>query len=265
MVRLKNGLAQARFFFELKFAKNSSTNSRDLVFQGIVGHSIAPCHVCLIHKGYFLCRLLVRMVKVMFEEISRKAIFEVTLLALVAMFSLSVCSLLIADASIALSVERYGLALVAIRICELALGMMWLFFSVKMILEIHELRKKHVRIFTLPKLEKLQNLEEQKRSVATEVAMDMMAFYRTNYTKAKAILAIAIAVGLLIIVTVTCLMLYGLMSFWVAIFRWALSSLMLLVASALYVYVHRSWGRKLLRAKDAEKKLSEMLGGPIEA
>lgn len=203
------------------------------------------------------------MAKAMFEEILRKVIFEVELLVLVLAFSLSVSSLLIANASIALSAERYGSALFVVIICEFAFALIWLLFSVKMCIELYGLRKRHFRIVALRKLGKLE--EEQKRSVATEMVRDIVAFYRTNYTKVMAVLAIAIGVGFLTVGTVAYLLLYGTISFWEAVFRWALSSLMLLVAAALYIYVHRSWGRKLLRIKDNEKKLSEMLGGLLEA
>ena len=202
------------------------------------------------------------MAKAMFEEISRKVIFEVELLVLVTVLSLSASLLLIVDASIALIVENGDLVLVIARICEFAFAMIWLLFSVKMSIELYGLRKRHFRIVALSKLGKLE--EKQKRSVAAELVRDMVAFYRANYTKVMAVLALAIGVGFLIVGTVTYLMFNGLISFWAAVFRWTLSSLMLLVASALYVHVHRSWGRKLLRIKDAEKKFSEMLGGSIE-
>jgi len=92
-----------------------------------------------------------------------------------------------------------------------------------------------------------------------------MAFYRGYYTRVVAVLTPAIAVGFSIFAAVAYMFLYGYMPFWEAIFRWMLSSVMLLGASAFYVYVHRNWGRKLLKVKDSEKKLSEILGGPIEA
>jgi len=199
----------------------------------------------------------------MFEKILRKVIFEVELLVLVMMFSLVLSSHLIVDASIGLSVERYSLALAAIRVCELIFALTWLSLCIKISVDIYRLRRKHFRISFLLKQKRLE--EEQKKSEASELVMDMVAFYRGYYTKVIAILALAIAVSFLIFVATTYLLLNGCMSFWEAVFRWMLSSLMVLVASAVYVYVHRSWGKKLLKVKDAEKKLSEMLGGPIEA
>lgn len=202
------------------------------------------------------------MVYAMFDTILRKVIFEVELLVLVLTLSLALSSLLIVDASIALSIEQYGLALTAVRLGELIFALIWLSLSIKINVDVYKIRRKHFRIsFLLRKgLE-----EEQKRSEATELVRDMVAFYRGYYVKVVAILVLATAVSFLIFIAVTYLLLNGFMSFWEAVFRWILSSLILLVASALYVYVHRTWGRRLLKVRDAEKKLSEMLGGMIEA
>ena len=199
----------------------------------------------------------------MFDKILRKVIFEVELLVLVMAFSLVLSLHLIVDASIAISVERYSLALTAVRVCELIFALMLLFLSIRVIAETYRLRRKHFKISSLLKLNRLE--EEQKKSAASELVRDMMAFYRGYYMKVVVISALAIAVSFLIFVAVVYLLLNGYMSFWEAVSRWMLSSLMLLVASVVYVYVHKSWGRKLLKVKDAEKKLSEMLGGPIEA
>jgi len=180
---------------------------------------------------------------------------------LVVIFSTVLSSFLITDAVISLIIEKYGLSLIVIRIFELIFAVVWLLSSTKMILEVNKLRKKHYRISFLRKLETLE--EGQKKSETTELVMDTVAFYRSNYVRLMAVLALAIVVSSLIVVAVAYLLLYGYMSFWVAVFRWALNSLMLLVTSVLYVYVHKSWGMKLFKVKDAEKKLSEMLGGPI--
>ena len=203
------------------------------------------------------------MVKVMFDEILRKVIFEVELLVLVVIFSLSLSSFLIADSAIGLTAGQYGLAVTAVRMGELIFAVIWLFLSVKMTVEIYRFRKRHLKIFFLRKLEGLE--KERRRSETTELVREFVAFYRGNYVRVTATLALAIVVGLLVVMTAVFLLLSGSMSFWEAVFRWILSSLMLLIASAVYVYVHRSWGSKLLKVKDAEKKLSEMLGGPIEA
>ena len=202
------------------------------------------------------------MVHVMFERVLRKAWFEVELLVLIAVFSLSASSLLTADAAIALGLERHSLVLIAIRTFELIFGVAWLCLSLKMTLEINKFRRKYFKVFFLLKQGRLE--EEQKKSEATELVRDMVAFYRGYYRRVMTVLGLAITVGFLVLVAAVCLLLYGYMSFWEAVFRWTLSSLMLLVASALYVYIHRSWGRRLLKLKDAETKLSEMLGGPIE-
>jgi len=201
------------------------------------------------------------MVQAMFDKILRKVIFETELLVLVMVFCILLSSHLIVDASIALSVEQYGLALTAIRVCELIFAFTWLSFSIKMSVDIYRLRRKHFKISSLLKQKRL---EEQKKSVASELVMDIVAFYRSYYAKVIAILTLAIAVSSLIFIAVVYLLLNGYMSFWAAVFRWMLNSLMLLVASAVYVYIHRSWGRKLLKVKDSEKKFSELLGGPIE-
>ncbi|MBS7632797.1 hypothetical protein KEJ15_04135 [Candidatus Bathyarchaeota archaeon] len=199
----------------------------------------------------------------MFDNILRRVRLEVELLVLVAVLSIAVSSLLIADAGIALRVEKYDLASTAVRILELIFDVVWLTFSSKFIVEINRLRRKHFFFHFVHKLERLE--DEQKKTKATELVRDMMAFYRAYYLKVKAVMALAIAVSFSIIVAIAYLWLYGRMSFWEAFFRWALSSFMLLIASTLYIHVHINWGRKLLKLKNAEKKLSEMLGGPIEA
>lgn len=183
----------------------------------------------------------------------------------VVIFSLSLSSLLIVDAAVmfVLRAGQYGLALIAFRICEFTFALIWLFLSINMTLEINKFRRKYFRTFFLRKLKRLE--EEQKKSAAIELVRNMMAFYRGYYTRVVAVLTPAIAVGFSIFAAVAYMFLYGYMPFWEAIFRWMLSSVMLLGASAFYVYVHRNWGRKLLKVKDSEKKLSEILGGPIEA
>lgn len=203
------------------------------------------------------------MVTVMFDRVLRKAWLEIELLVLVTVFSLVVSSLGIADAGIALIIQKYNLTSVAMRAFELLFAVTWLSISAKMALEINKFRRKYFRIFFLLKRGRLD--EEQKKSEATELVRDVVAFYRGYYRRVMAVLGLAIAVGLSIVLAAFYLLLYGYASFWEAVFRWILSSAMLLTASALYVHVHRSWGRKLLRIKDAEKKLSEMLGGPLEA
>jgi len=198
-----------------------------------------------------------------FDNVLKKVRFEVELLVVVAIFSLVSASLLIADAASSFVVEKYGVALTVVRISQLIFGVGWLFLSIKFIVEINRLRRKHFFFYYVHRLERLE--EEQKKSKATELVRDLVAFYRSYYLKVMTVLALAIVAGFVILVAAAYLLLCGYMSFWVAVFRWVLDSCMLLVASALYVHVHRSWGRKLLRVKDAEKKLSEMLGGPIEA
>jgi len=219
-------------------------------------------YLSYIRNIFFDC-LFVYVVVIMFDRILRKAWFEVELLVLVGVFSLCASSLLIADAGLALGMEKHSLALIVLRMLELIFGVMWLFLSLRMTLEINRFRRKYFSIFFLLKRGRLE--EEQKRSEAAELVRDMVAFYRGYYRRVLAVLGLAITVGFLIVVAAVYLLLYGYMSFWEAIFRWTLSSLMLLSASALYVYVHRGWGRRLLRVKDAEEKLSELLGGPIEA
>ena len=202
------------------------------------------------------------MVLKMFDEVLRKLRFKMELLALVVTFSLSVSIFLIADATIGLVAEQYGLALTVLRVFELVLAVEWLVLSANMTWEINWLRKTLYRIYFLRKSERLN--EEQKKSETTELVRSMIGFYRDNYLKFTAVVALAIGVSFLIVMTATYLLLIGSMSFWVAVGRWAINSSMLLTASVLYVYVHRDWRKKLLKVKGAEKKLSEMLGGPIE-
>jgi len=199
----------------------------------------------------------------MFDTTLKKAWYEVELLVLVVVSSLGVCSLVIADASIALVIERENLYMFAARALELSFGVVWLLLLVKMILEINRFRKKYFKTFYLLRLRRLA--EEQKKSETARLVRDLVAFYRTHYRRVLAILVLAIAIGVFISIATAYLLLYGYMSVWVAVFRWILNSAMLLVASAFYTYVHRSWGRKLLKVKDAESKLSEILGGPLEA
>jgi membrane protein implicated in regulation of membrane protease activity len=199
----------------------------------------------------------------MSDEVLRKVTFETELLALVVTSSLTLSMFLIADATIGLIVEHYGLTLTALRVFELVFAVTWLVFSVSMFREINWLRKTRYRIFFLRKSEELD--EEQKKSETTELIMNIIGFYRDNYLKFAVVVTLAIGVSLLIVMTVTFLLFTGSMSLWVAVFRWAVNSFMLMIASVLYVYIHRSWRRKLLKVKEAEKKFLEMLGGPVEA
>lgn len=198
----------------------------------------------------------------MFDKILRKLRFEMELLALVVAFSLPVSMFLIADAAIGLVVERYGSALTVLRVFELAFAVTWLFLSTSAYREINQFRRTYYKVYSLRKSEGLD--EEQKRSKATELVRSIMGFYRDNYLKFSVVLTLAIAVSFLVITEASYLVLYGSMSFWVAVFRWVFNSSMLLIVSVLYVYVYRGWRRKLLKVKDAERKLSEILGGPIE-
>jgi hypothetical protein len=199
----------------------------------------------------------------MFDEVLRKLRFETELLALVVAFSLPVSLFLIADAAIGLVVERYGSTLTVLKVFELAFAVTWLFLSTSTYREINQFRKTYYKAYSLHKSEGLD--EEQKRSEAAELVRNIMGFYRDNYLKFSVILTLAIAISFLVITEASYLVLYGSMSFWVAVFRWAFNSLMLLIVSVLYVYVYRGWRRKLLKVKDAERKLSEILGGPIES
>jgi len=203
------------------------------------------------------------MVEAMFDRVLRRAWLETELLFLITVFSLSASSLLTADASIALGIERYDLTSVAARALELVFAVVWLSISTKMTMEMNKFRRKHFRTIFLLRRGRLD--EEQKKGETTELVRDLVAFYRGYYRRVIAVLGLAIATGLSMIVAASILVSYGYMSFWEAVFRWILSSAMLLIASGFYIYVHRSWGRRLLRIRDAEKGLSEVLGGPIEA
>jgi membrane protein implicated in regulation of membrane protease activity len=199
----------------------------------------------------------------MFDKVLRGVYYESVVLWLVVSFSLVSASWLVTDAGISLSAEHYGWALMAFRLFELTFGALWVAFLAQMLREIRALRGKHLRIFQLHRLEK--NEEEQKRSIATESVRDMLAFYRSYYKRVTAVLAVGIVVGVSVALTVTLLLFWGKMSVWEAVFRWGINSCMLLIVSILYIHLHRSWGRKLLKVEDAERKFSEILGGPVEA
>jgi hypothetical protein len=196
-------------------------------------------------------------VQIMFDRVLKRVRFEVELLVLVVSVSIACSAWLITDASISLAVEYRNWALMALRLLEIAFGALWIFFSARMSREMMTLRRKHFKvIFPLR--------EEQKKSVATESVRDMLAFYRGYYRWVAAVLVLAVAVGLSTVLATALLLFSGSMALWEAVFRWGINSSVLLIASALYMHVHRSWGRKLLKVQDAEKKLSELLGGPIE-
>ena len=198
----------------------------------------------------------------MFDKVLGKARSEVELLMLVGVFSLGLSSYLLIDASLALRVEQYGLTLIVVRMGELIFAGIWLYLTGRFIQDINKLRKKYFKTLYLWKLQRLD--EEKKKSEATELVRDMVAFYRENYVKVKATLSFAICIGFLVVTAVIYLLSYGYISFWEAIYRWMLQSLMLIVAAILYLHMHRNWGRKLLKVQDAEKKFQEMLGVSIE-
>jgi hypothetical protein len=199
----------------------------------------------------------------MFDKVLRRVCYELALLGLVVSFSLASASWLIADAGISLSGEHYNWVLMAFRLFELAFGGLWIAFSAHMYREIVAFRRKHARIFQLHRMER--NEEEPKRSIVTESVRDILAFYRGYYKRVTAVLALGIAVGVSVALAVTLLVFWGKMSVGEAVFRWGINSCMLLIVSILYVYLHRNWGRKLLKVEDAERKFSEILGGPVEA
>jgi hypothetical protein len=199
----------------------------------------------------------------MFDEVLRKLRFDMELLGLAVAFSLTLSLFLIVDATIGLIVEQHGSALTVLRAFELVFAVAWLFLSLNVTREINWLRKTHYRIYFLDKSEGFD--EEQKKSETTELVRNIVGFYRENYLKFTAVMMLAVGVSFLIVMAVTFLLLYGSISLWVAVGRWAVNSSILLTTSVLYVYIRRSWRRKLLKVKDAEKKLSEMLGGPVEA
>jgi hypothetical protein len=203
------------------------------------------------------------MVLKMSYEVLRRIKLETELLGLVVAFSLTLSLFLIMDAVIGLIVEQHALALTVLRVFELVFAVAWLFLSLNMTRDMNWFRATLYRIYFPRKSEGLG--EEEKKSETTELVRNMIGFYRENYLKFTVVMMFAIGVSFLIVVTVTFLLLYGFMSFWVAVGRWTVNSSMLLTVSVLYLHVRRSWRRKLLKVKDAEKKLSEMLGGPIEA
>jgi hypothetical protein len=197
-------------------------------------------------------------VQIMFDDVLKRVRFEVELLGLVVAVSIACSAWLMIDASISIAIERSNWAIMTFRLLELAFGASWIFFSAKMSREMLTIRRKHFRVIFPLK-------EEQKKSVATESVRDMLAFYRGYYRWVATIMVLAVAVGLSTILATALLLFLGNMPMWEAVSRWGINSSMLLIASALYMHVHRSWGRKLLKVEDAEKKLSEALGGPIEA
>jgi hypothetical protein len=199
----------------------------------------------------------------MFDEVLRKVWSEILLLSLVVGFSLTVSMFLIVDAIIGLVLERYGLALTVLRAFELVFAVAWLFLCTSMNREINWLRKTLNNTYFVRKSEKID--EEQKKSGTTELVRNMIGFYRDNYLKFTVVLTLALAISFSIIFTATYLLLCGSMSFWATAFRWTFNSSILLITSMLYAYTHRGWRRKLSKVKEAEKELSEMLGGPIEA
>lgn len=203
------------------------------------------------------------MMLTMFDNILRRVRLEVELLMVVTVLSTVLSAFLIVDASIALGIGKYALSSTIVRILELIFAVAWLSLSQKIIVEINKLRRKHQFFYFVHKLQKLE--EEQKKTKAAELIRDIMAFYRTYYLKVKALMVLAVVVSFVTILAVVYLWLYDYMSIWEAVFRWVLNATMLIFASAVYLYVHKNWGRKLLKVRDAEKKLSEFLGGPVEA
>jgi membrane protein implicated in regulation of membrane protease activity len=199
----------------------------------------------------------------MFDEIQRKLRFELELFALVIAFSLPVSLFLMTDAIIGLVLEQYNLALALLRSFELLFAVMWLLLSTSMYRKINWLRRTHYRIYFLQKSEELDI--GQKKSEIAELARNIVGFYRDNYVKFTVIIVFALGISFSILMTATYLLLAGSISFWVGISRWVVPSSILLITSVLYAYIHRGWRRKLLKVKDAEKRLSEMLGGSIEA
>jgi hypothetical protein len=202
------------------------------------------------------------------DKVLRKLRMEVELLIFVATMSIVLSAFMILDVSVVFTgFWQHGALISLLRICEFVLAIGWLLLSTKFSFDVQRLRKRHFRLvwygFQIgfaPKLE-----EKQKEGDVAEIVRDMVAFYRTYYREVKVILALAIIASFSIIAVATYSVLYENLPFWDVFYRWLINVFLLLGATALYIYIHRSWGAKLSKVKDAEKRLSEMLGGPIEA
>jgi hypothetical protein len=199
----------------------------------------------------------------MFDHVLKKLRSEVTLLLMVATFSIALSIFLVADSTLGLAIEQYGLPLTVLRVLELVFAITWLLLSISMAWGVNRLSKTLYKICSLNASKGSD--EEQIKDEISESVRTLIAFYRDNYLKINVVVTFALTVSFLIILTVSLLLLIGSMSFWVAVFRWAVNSSMLLILSAFYVHISRGWRRKLLKVRDAEKKFSEILGEPIEA
>jgi hypothetical protein len=188
---------------------------------------------------------------------------ETVLLSLIIVLSITSSVILMSDAMIGLATERYGLSLTVLRALELTFASTWFLLSMNITRQSNRLRKTLHRLYSQSTLSGVE--EEQKKGEIAKLVRDLIVFYRDNYFKFAVMTILATGVSFSIILTVTYLLLSGSMTIWVAAFRWGVNSSMLLAVSTVYAVIHRSWGEKLSKIKDAEKRLLGILGGPIEA
>lgn len=190
---------------------------------------------------------------IMLGNVARKSVRELELLLLVSTVSLGVSSAMIGDG--AHGMRQVGLML-GLSLAELVVGVAWLIVSARIIHETGKLMKKHCSLFFL---KKTFPVEERKRET-DGLIRDVMALYRGYYNYVRPALVLAIAVGLFMVATSVYTFYNGTIEMGELVFRFMIPIPALLAPSVLYIYVHKSWGEKLLGVKEVEKKLAEILG-----
>ncbi len=197
------------------------------------------------------------------ERAARREDSEVGLLLLLSAVSLALAAVMLGDGSRAFSGFRIpNLPALAPPIAEFAVGLLWLVVAVNVLRPVSALLKKH-----RPSIRRRRRAwnpsDETERTDIARLARDLVALYRGSYAWVLAALVLAMALSVALLALTLAMFLAGSinasdLAFYVFVYGFTL-----LAPAVLYVDAHRRWGRRLLKAKDAEEDLAELLGGPL--
>jgi hypothetical protein len=192
----------------------------------------------------------------MSEKLLEKVRFEINCVWVVLSVSLVISSLMISDASRSFSADAifgFGLTIAIVRILELAVGILWLLLTLKLLHEFSKIGKKRKHLFWFYR----KGIEDGEVS---GIMRDLIAFYRGYYKDISVLLIFSFLTGLAMITSGV----YAIHSRTIPVeeflFLFLMGVLILSYSLLTFWYINKKWGRKLLRIKDEEKILSDFLG-----
>ncbi len=197
------------------------------------------------------------------ERAARNEDSEVGLLLLLSAVSVALAAVMVGNGSRAFTgFQLPSLGALAPAIAEFAVGLLWLVVAVSVLRPVSALLRKY-RPAIRRRRRAWNPAAEGERTDIAKLARDLVALYRGSYTWVTVAVALATAVSVTLLAGIAVMFLTGSGGVGDLAFGVFVYGFTLFAPAVLYLYVHRRWGRRLLKAKDAEKNLAELLGGPL--